>query len=92
MSKTWGISIVFGIASQPMTMILIKREAHLTSQNPMYTYNIYLLAPAIIPIYKATCQGTLRFVRSHALDKSLYKSVEISSFQKINIIGGFFVL
>ncbi|MDR0942652.1 MAG: hypothetical protein LBM19_03520 [Holosporales bacterium] len=52
-------------------------------------HNIYLLAPAIIPIYlSVTCQGTLLFVRSHALDKTLYKSVEIFSFQKINIIGG----
>jgi hypothetical protein len=32
------------------------------------------------------------FVRSIALDKSLYKSVEISSFLKINIIGGNFCL
>ncbi|MDR0942334.1 MAG: hypothetical protein LBM19_01805 [Holosporales bacterium] len=55
----------------------------------MLDYNICLLAPSIIPIYYASVvKGRLALLGSHALDKSLYKSVEISSFQKINIIRG----
>ncbi|MDR0942616.1 MAG: hypothetical protein LBM19_03330 [Holosporales bacterium] len=47
------------------------------------------MAYAIIPIYYASVvKGRFALLGSHALDKSLYKSVEISSFQKINIIGG----
>ncbi|MDR0942464.1 MAG: hypothetical protein LBM19_02525 [Holosporales bacterium] len=56
-------------------------------------HNIYLLAPAIdyTDLLKASVvKGRLALLGSIVLDKSLYKSVEISSFQKINIIGGAF--
>jgi hypothetical protein len=54
-----------------------------------YNYNIFLLAPSIIPIYHAQLvKGRFALLSSKALDKTLYKSVSFLSFQKINIIGG----